>query len=59
MSYTAPFFMQPMLRAIKGSLTFSVFSIVTVLFFPLTIGVLMWRGDKIREKNGAPNWSRD
>lgn len=59
MSYTAPFFLAPMLAHLKGSLTFSLFSIFTVFFFPFTIGVLMWRGDKIREKSGNPGWSRD
>ncbi|KAH8671513.1 major facilitator superfamily domain-containing protein [Xylariales sp. PMI_506] len=59
MSYTAPFFLSPMLVKLKGSLTFSIFSIFTVAFFPVTIGVLMWRGDKIREKSGNPGWSRD
>jgi hypothetical protein len=59
MSYTAPFFLAPMLAQLHGSLTFSIFSILAVVFFPLTIGVLMWRGDKIREKSGNPGWSRD
>ncbi|KAF8860409.1 FAD/NAD(P)-binding domain-containing protein [Acephala macrosclerotiorum] len=27
--------------------------------FPLTIGVLMWRGKGIRERSGDPGWSRD
>lgn len=59
MSYTAPFFLSRMLALLKGALTFSIFGIFTVFFFPFTIGVLMWRGHKIREMSGNPGWSRD
>jgi len=59
MSYTAPFFTQPMLAQIKGSATFGIFGALTVFFFPFTIAVLMWRGKAIREWSGDPGWSRD
>lgn len=59
MSYTAPFFVQPMLAEVKGSATFGIFAALIVFFFPFTIGVLMWRGREIRERSGDPGWSRD
>jgi hypothetical protein len=59
LSYTAPFFIQPMLAQIKGSATFGIFAALIVFFFPLTISVLMWRGKEIRERSGDPGWSRD
>lgn len=59
MSYTAPFFTQPMLATIRGSATFGMFAAFIVFFFPMTIGVLLWRGKEIREKSGDPGWSRD
>jgi hypothetical protein len=59
MSYTAPFFLQPMLATMKGSATFGIFAALIVVFFPVTIGVLMWRGKEIRERSGEPGWSRD
>lgn len=59
MSYTAPFFVQPMIKEIGTSAPYGLFAALTVLFFPFTIAVLMWRGKMIREKCGDPGWSRD
>jgi hypothetical protein len=48
-----------MLATIRGSATFGMFAAFIVFFFPMTIGVLLWRGKEIREKSGDPGWSRD
>jgi hypothetical protein len=48
-----------MLRHIGGGATFGIFAALIVFFFPLTIGVLMWRGKELRERMGEPGWSRD
>ncbi|KAJ9611782.1 hypothetical protein H2204_015208 [Knufia peltigerae] len=59
LSYTAPFFVPPMLRQVGFSATFGVFAALIVFFFPLCIMMLMWQGKSIREKSGEPDWSRD
>lgn len=58
-SYTAPFFVQPMIANIGTASPFGLFAALTVFFFPFTVGVLMWRGKLIRDRGGDPGWSRD
>lgn len=57
-SYTAPFFLQPMIAKMGMTSTFGLFAALTVFFFPFTIGILIWRGKEIRDKGGDPGWSR-
>lgn len=57
-SYTAPFFVQPMIAKVGMTATFGLFAALTLFFFPFTIGILMWRGKEIRHKGGDPGWSR-
>ncbi|BFZ63344.1 hypothetical protein YB2330_004466 [Saitoella coloradoensis] len=59
LSYTTPFFTPIMLESIGGGATFGIFAVLIVVFFPVTIGVLMRRGKEIREWSGDPGWSRD
>ncbi|KAI1264949.1 MFS general substrate transporter [Xylariaceae sp. FL1019] len=58
-SYTAPFFTQPGIVSLGFAAPYSLFGGFTAVFFPFTVGVLMWKGKEIREKSGDPGWSRD
>ncbi|CAK7217993.1 hypothetical protein SBRCBS47491_003355 [Sporothrix bragantina] len=58
-SYISPFFLTPFIAKTGYAAPFGVFAALTVVFFPFTIVVLMFRGKQLRERAGDPGWSRD
>lgn len=58
MSYVTPFFTTSALNAIGGGAIFGIFAAAIVMFFPVTILLLILRGKALREKAGEPGWSR-
>lgn len=59
MNYVSPFFVEPMIAKLGTSAPYCLFAGLTVFFFPFTMGILMWRGERIREKSGMPNWGKE
>lgn len=59
MTYVSPFFVEPMIAKLGTSAPYCLFAGLTVFFFPFTMGILMWRGERIREKSGMPNWGKE
>lgn len=59
MTYVSPFFVEPMIAKFGASAPYCLFAGLTVFFFPFTIGIFMWRGERIRGKTCKPSWGKD
>lgn len=56
MTWTVGFYIVPMIDNVAICAPYCVFAGLTVFFFPLTIGVLLWRGPAIRENGPQYRW---
>lgn len=57
MTWTVAFYIVPMIDNVGSCSPYCLFAGLIVFFFPFTMGILIWRGSSIREKESVPGWN--